>query len=477
MSRDNELDPPMENNDTTTEQCVAADRCESALLQQVVSDLRLENASLIGQLQQAQEELEFYYLKALETGSKTSREKELSHRSTRGPRQVEQDLKKIKKRVELIETSTSWRLTAPVRAFLRRYRGKTKPNDKAPLNADLKELLYFYQNRLRSLESSASWRLTKPYRMLGDILRKGPLSLFGRAGNEGRTSSSPEVSVLKDKLKQREATIKSNDSLLHFQQVEIRQKDAQIRLMKAEVTGLEYLLVERQKAEPSVKAKDVTRLQQRLFTQLESFSWLQRRLAINSRLPPLRGWAASPDVLLELHSCLMKKKPLIVVELGSGASSVVIADALKQNGVGRLISIDHDQYYADKTKQALREAGLENWVDLRIGGLTAWHGNHLNSDTADKPSLWYPQELFEGITSIDLLWIDGPPGATCLYSRYPAVPALISRFSAEIEIWLDDSARAEEKRICEKWAEEYGLAFENLPMEKGLGRLIFHSHQ
>lgn len=48
--------------------------------------------------------------------------------------------------------------------------------------------------------------------------------------------------------------------------------------------------------------RDLFIVQNRLYFQLESLSWLQRNLKINGQLPPLRGWAASPDVLLMLHN-------------------------------------------------------------------------------------------------------------------------------------------------------------------------------
>lgn len=51
--------------------------------------------------------------------------------------------------------------------------------------------------------------------------------------------------------------------------------------------------------------RDLITVQNRLYAQLESLSWLQRRLAIKGQLPPLRGWAASPDVLLRLHTHIM----------------------------------------------------------------------------------------------------------------------------------------------------------------------------
>ncbi|WP_434986157.1 class I SAM-dependent methyltransferase [Vreelandella zhaodongensis] len=216
---------------------------------------------------------------------------------------------------------------------------------------------------------------------------------------------------------------------------------------------------------------DLVRVQNRLYFQLESLSWLQRRLAIKGQLPPLRGWATSPDVLLRLHAHIMATRPQVIVEFGSGASTLVIADALRQNGTGQLISIEHSDHYGAQTLTTLQAERLEGWVDLRIGDLEAWEGEHLNPEDAEKPARWYPCSLLEGVENVDLLWVDGPPGATCLFSRYPALPALAGKLSASAEVWMDDTIRQEEKDICERWAKDHGFELEYFPLEKGLGRL------
>lgn len=209
---------------------------------------------------------------------------------------------------------------------------------------------------------------------------------------------------------------------------------------------------------------------QRIYTQLESLSWLQRRLGIKGILPPLRGWPTSPDFLLRLHSWILKNQPKLVVETGSGASTLVIADALRQNGKGKLISLEHLQEYADKTQETLADEALTPWVELRVGALKPWKEEHLNPKDAEKPSRWYPLNL-EGIENIDLLVVDGPPGNTCLYARYPALPAFFERLAPTAEVWMDDANRQEEKEISEEWAKRYGFELEFVPLEKGMSRL------
>lgn len=163
--------------------------------------------------------------------------------------------------------------------------------------------------------------------------------------------------------------------------------------------------------------------------------------------------------------------PQVIVEFGSGASTLVIADALRQNGCGKLVSLEHSDFYGAQTFATLQAEQLQQWVDLRIGELELWNGEHLNPEDAEKPSRWYPTSLLDGVENVDLLWVDGPPGATCLFSRYPALPALADKLSQRAEVWMDDTIRQEEKDICNHWAEKYGFNAEYFPLEKGLGRL------
>ncbi|AIA76746.1 hypothetical protein FF32_18410 [Halomonas campaniensis] len=244
-----------------------------------------------------------------------------------------------------------------------------------------------------------------------------------------------------------------------------------VETLSNELKALEKTLLEASKDNAGKTTRDLILVQNRLYAQLESLSWLQRRLAIKGQLPPLRGWATSPDVLLRLHTHIMATRPKVVVEFGSGASTLVIADALRQNGVGKLISIEHSEHYGAQSLATLQAERLEGWVDLRIGDLEAWEGEHLNADDAEKPSCWYPVSLLEGVENVDLLWVDGPPGATCLFSRYPALPALADKLSLTAEVWMDDTIRQEEKDICERWAKDHGFELEYYPLEKGLGRL------
>tara|TARA_R110002124_G_scaffold232701_1_gene397783 strand:- start:6375 stop:7142 length:768 start_codon:yes stop_codon:yes gene_type:complete len=236
-----------------------------------------------------------------------------------------------------------------------------------------------------------------------------------------------------------------------------------------EIKNLESVLLKKNKEDLTLLTQNMIKIQNRIYSQLESLSWLQRRLLPTTQLPPLRNWACSPDVLLRLHNHIIETKPEVVVEFGSGASTIAIADALHQNGTGKLISVEHEETYFHQTLSELQQNHLQHWVELRLGKLEVWSDKHLNS--ADVLPLWYPASVLADIENIDLLWIDGPPGNTCLYSRYPAMPALYEHFSDHIEIWVDDTVRQEERDICESWAAEYEFNLQYYALEKGLGIL------
>ncbi|MCW4151718.1 class I SAM-dependent methyltransferase [Halomonas sp. 18H] len=243
--------------------------------------------------------------------------------------------------------------------------------------------------------------------------------------------------------------------------------------ISAQLKALEESLLGAGQEHAKKATRDLLVVQNRLYAQLESLSWLQRRLKIPGRLPRLRGWATSPDVLLHLHEHVMAVKPRLVVEFGSGASSLVIADALRQNSFGKLVSIEHSDHYGGLTREALRREHLDTWVGLRIGELEPWTGQHLGRQEGQEGEAmnWYPSRLLTDLEGIDMLVVDGPPGATCQYARYPALPAVADRLSTDATIWMDDTIRQDEKDICESWSKDFAMTTEYFDYEEGLGIL------
>ncbi|MDR3256689.1 MAG: glycosyltransferase [Endomicrobium sp.] len=203
------------------------------------------------------------------------------------------------------------------------------------------------------------------------------------------------------------------------------------------------------------------------YTQLESLFWLSKRLKIKNSLPPMRNWAMSPDVLLKLHEYITNAKPKIILEFGSGVSTIVICDALSQNNSGHLISIEHLEKFIKETVEVIKNENLSSFLDLRLAQLKIWVGEHLCNE---KPVFWYDEKVIDtsDLKDIDLLIIDGPPGNTNPYARYPTLQILYKKLSNKAQVWLDDSKRKDEDIIVQTWVEKYKLIPNFFNLEKGL---------
>ncbi|MFM2311952.1 MAG: hypothetical protein RLZZ04_1228 [Cyanobacteriota bacterium] len=195
--------------------------------------------------------------------------------------------------------------------------------------------------------------------------------------------------------------------------------------------------------------------------QIESLFSIFATLNPQFPLPSTRGWAASPDLLKEIISLIHRQKPQLVVEASSGVSTLIIAYCLQRLGTGKLISLEHEEKFAQLTQNNLSLHGLDDvatvihapLVEVEING-TKW--------------LWYDLTKVEIPEAIDLLIVDGPPGTTQKLARYPALPMLHNKLSQDAMVLLDDGARSDEAKIVEQWMEELNMSHsEYLPLEKG----------
>ena len=174
------------------------------------------------------------------------------------------------------------------------------------------------------------------------------------------------------------------------------------------------------------------------YRQIEAFQQLISLLKFTAPIPPTRGWVASPDLLLAMTDIVRTHKPRLVVELGSGVSTLVISKA----GAKKVISIDNSDEFADKTRAMLKEHGVRG-VEVRVAALTA------HSSGVD----WYDTSKLGDIKGIDLLFIDGPPGSNNVDTRKPALPELLKRLSPRAVIIMDDVNRPAERELAEAFAQ------------------------
>jgi predicted O-methyltransferase YrrM len=76
---------------------------------------------------------------------------------------------------------------------------------------------------------------------------------------------------------------------------------------------------------------------------------------------------AEAEVLEFLRTLITTIKPELVVETGSflGVSTLWIAEGLKANGFGKIISCEFDPVVFAKAKEKIEASGLSEWIELR----------------------------------------------------------------------------------------------------------------
>ncbi|HEX3436828.1 MAG TPA: class I SAM-dependent methyltransferase [Pseudacidobacterium sp.] len=76
---------------------------------------------------------------------------------------------------------------------------------------------------------------------------------------------------------------------------------------------------------------------------------------------------AEAEVLEFLRTLVTTIKPELIVETGAflGVSTIWMAEGLKQNGFGRIISCELDPMVYSKAQEKIANSGLAEWIDLR----------------------------------------------------------------------------------------------------------------
>jgi predicted O-methyltransferase YrrM len=162
-------------------------------------------------------------------------------------------------------------------------------------------------------------------------------------------------------------------------------------------------------------------------------------------------YALTADAAAVLARRIALRRPAIVVELGSGVSTILVASMLQQQGNGRIYSLDHDPAWAEETRRQIRAAGLQDQAEVLDAPLR-------QQDVDGRSVLWYdvPAKVND-LAQIDLLIVDGPPQATDPNGlpRYPALPRLLPQLSADAEIFVDDARRPGETEMVRRWLERF----------------------
>lgn len=206
--------------------------------------------------------------------------------------------------------------------------------------------------------------------------------------------------------------------------------------------------------------------------QIEAAMGLQSYFA-TGELPNINterhNWPISPDFSLYLVELLELNDYDLIIEFGSGISTVIVAKTLAKMAARRVgkpavgfASFDHLEQYYQQTCGLLRQAGLTHAVQLCLAQLQDWQAPDGNSQPyyACEPTLAALARAHPPTAALRLLVIvDGPPGATSRHARYPAGPLVLDHFAgAQIDLLLDDYLRDDEKEIAKRWQADIAKA-------------------
>lgn len=140
------------------------------------------------------------------------------------------------------------------------------------------------------------------------------------------------------------------------------------------------------------------------FRQLEALHNLYALGDVDRPMPPTRGWASSPDLLLLLATLVEREEPGLIVECGSGTSTLWLAMLLRRFEIkGRVVSLEHQQAFVESAWAAVLRHDLAEYVEVRYAPLEPVE---LDGTTYQ----WYSRQAWGELDGIGLLFVDGPPG-------------------------------------------------------------------
>jgi hypothetical protein len=184
---------------------------------------------------------------------------------------------------------------------------------------------------------------------------------------------------------------------------------------------------------------------------------VMRDLRVFARAQPQGALSPNWSDLWFLYSLVRKRKPKTLLEFGSGWSSVVLAAAVRDNGAGKLWSVETDQHWADVTEKAFPESLRSIVTVVRSEALPE------DRDVAG----W----LHANVPDIDpdFLYLDGPPLNTQRRVAFDPLD-LEPRFQPGF-VMVVDGRKTNSIYLRDHLQRRY--AFRHIPLTCDPGRFVF----
>ncbi|MFQ1940893.1 hypothetical protein ACK354_02595 [Aeromonas veronii] len=236
-----------------------------------------------------------------------------------------------------------------------------------------------------------------------------------------------------------------------------------------------------QKDLPALLKKELDAKLGKAVRHIEAFVAIQQYLTHGDGISGFHGWPISPDLGVFLLERLRERQYDVIIEFGSGTSTLLMAKALqafnllKDGESKHILTFDHETYYFEKTQNLLVSHKVDSLVDLRLAPLKEWSdltGSYRYYSCQD--ALTELAGRLQGSRKRLLVLVDGPPGNTCPNARYRAVPFMSGLMAShEIDWILNDANRLEEKLSADLWKKTWlnnDMHFEDeiIKNEKGI---------
>jgi predicted O-methyltransferase YrrM len=170
--------------------------------------------------------------------------------------------------------------------------------------------------------------------------------------------------------------------------------------------------------------------------------------SLGSAAPVFGRWSAEGDfagmIVRELEGM-----PELVVECGTGATTLIIAHKLRQNGSGHLVSFEHDLAYAARIRQVLARANL-------LGVASVVEAPLRPQQFGDRLVQWYDRSVVHEAVAgrIEILIVDGPPQISP-WARWPALEVFFPLLAKNAVVLVDDGRSRATTRAVRAWNERF----------------------
>jgi hypothetical protein len=190
---------------------------------------------------------------------------------------------------------------------------------------------------------------------------------------------------------------------------------------------------------------------------LRGADWADRQTATDRliRALPTHGCHLRANAMRRVAEIVAELRPRLVLELGSGSSTVLLARQCASLGSEeRIVSVEESQIFAARTRRLLRRHNLLDRVSIVVSPVVRTRIGHW---------LGYCYEMPEaGIASAiageraELALIDGPMSAWTMRGdcRYGTLPLIRRWLTDDAIVIVDDASRRRERDIIERWTTE-----------------------